>query len=76
MGDIIFVDFHGDNAELPIVIGTLTSRKEKKRLHYTKYKIKNLLMHFLINSKVNAIFKRKIISGKLKLLRTKSASNI
>jgi len=29
IGDTVFVDFQGDNAELPIVIGTLTSRKEK-----------------------------------------------
>ncbi|KIO50862.1 phage baseplate assembly protein V [Flavobacterium hibernum] len=29
IGDTVFVDFQGDNAELPIVIGTLTSGKEK-----------------------------------------------
>ena len=29
IGDTVFVDFQGNNAELPIVIGTMTSRKEK-----------------------------------------------
>lgn len=29
IGDTVFVDFQGNNAELPIVIGTLTSRKQK-----------------------------------------------
>ena len=29
IGDTVFVDFQGDNAELPIVVGTMTSRKEK-----------------------------------------------
>jgi type VI secretion system secreted protein VgrG len=29
IGDTVFVDFQGDNAELPIVTGTMTSRKEK-----------------------------------------------
>jgi len=28
IGDTVFVDFQGDNAELPIVIGTMTNRKE------------------------------------------------
>lgn len=29
IGDTVFVDFQGNNPELPIVIGTMTSRKEK-----------------------------------------------
>ncbi|EJG00688.1 phage baseplate assembly protein V [Flavobacterium sp. F52] len=29
IGDTVFVDFQGNNAELPIVVGTMTSRKEK-----------------------------------------------
>jgi type VI secretion system secreted protein VgrG len=29
IGDTVFVDFQGNNAELPIVLGTMTSRKEK-----------------------------------------------
>ena len=29
IGDTVFVDFQGGNAELPIVTGTMTSRKEK-----------------------------------------------
>ncbi|TDO82985.1 uncharacterized protein involved in type VI secretion and phage assembly [Flavobacterium chryseum] len=29
IGDTVFVDFQGNNAELPIVMGTMTSRKEK-----------------------------------------------
>ncbi|WP_433810750.1 phage baseplate assembly protein V [Flavobacterium johnsoniae] len=29
IGDTVFVDFQGNNAELPIAIGTITSRKEK-----------------------------------------------
>lgn len=29
IGDTVFVDFQGNNAELPIVLGTITSRKEK-----------------------------------------------
>lgn len=29
IGDTVFVDFQGNNAELPIVIGTMTSKKEK-----------------------------------------------
>ncbi|MBE8724241.1 phage baseplate assembly protein V [Flavobacterium hungaricum] len=29
IGDTVFVDFQGSNPELPIVIGTMTSRKEK-----------------------------------------------
>ncbi|MFC4478431.1 phage baseplate assembly protein V [Flavobacterium chungangensis] len=29
VGDMVFVDFQGNNAELPIVVGTMTSRKEK-----------------------------------------------
>lgn len=29
IGDTVFVDFQGSNAELPIVLGTITSRKEK-----------------------------------------------
>lgn len=29
IGDTVFVDFQGNNAELPIVIGTMTSTKEK-----------------------------------------------
>jgi hypothetical protein len=29
IGDTVFVDFQGNNAELPIAMGTITSRKEK-----------------------------------------------
>lgn len=29
IGDTVFVDFQGNNAELPIVLGTMTSRKKK-----------------------------------------------
>ncbi|MGE8340722.1 MAG: phage baseplate assembly protein V [Flavobacterium sp.] len=29
IGDTVFVDFQGNNAELPIVLGTMTSRREK-----------------------------------------------
>ncbi|PTT16311.1 type IV secretion protein Rhs [Flavobacterium sp. HMWF030] len=29
IGDTVFIDFQGNNAELPIVIGTMTSTKEK-----------------------------------------------
>lgn len=29
IGETVFVDFQGGNAELPIVVGTMTSRKEK-----------------------------------------------
>lgn len=29
IGETVFVDFQGNNAELPIVVGTMTSRKEK-----------------------------------------------
>lgn len=29
IGDTVFIDFQGNNAELPIVVGTMTSQKEK-----------------------------------------------
>lgn len=40
IGDTVFVDFQGNNAELPIVIGTMTSRKEKSDFFDKDNKIK------------------------------------
>ncbi|MCR4030197.1 MULTISPECIES: phage baseplate assembly protein V [Flavobacterium] len=46
IGDTVFVDFQGNNAELPIVIGTMTSRKEKSDFFTKDNSIKGWKLRF------------------------------
>ncbi|MET3025556.1 phage baseplate assembly protein V [Flavobacterium sp. UW10123] len=46
IGDTVFVDFQGNNAELPIVMGTMTSRKEKSDFSTPDNRIKGWKFRF------------------------------